>query len=91
MTDAAVIVSAVRTPIGEAGRSLSTVPAWDLGILVAKEAIRRAGIEATAFDDGPFGVIRRRGRIWSDLDHAHGREVAPPIIPKPCATSLIAR
>jgi len=40
-----VIVSAVRTPIGNFGGSLRTVPAYDLGALVLDEAARRAKLE----------------------------------------------
>ena len=39
-----VIASACRTPIGKFGGTLSNVPAADLGALVIKEAIARAGI-----------------------------------------------
>lgn len=40
----AVIVSAVRTPLGNFNGSLSSIPATELGAIVIKEAIRRAGI-----------------------------------------------
>jgi len=43
---AVVIVSAVRTPIGNFGGSLRTVPAYDLGALVLDEVVRRAKLEA---------------------------------------------
>jgi acetyl-CoA C-acetyltransferase len=46
----AVIVSAVRTPIGNFGGSLRTVPAYDLGALVLNEVIRRANLEAGKVD-----------------------------------------
>ena len=39
-----VIVSACRTPIGKMGGALSSVAAVQLGAIVIKEAIRRAGI-----------------------------------------------
>ena len=42
----AVIVSAVRTPIGNFGGSLRTVPAYDLAALVLNEAIKRAKLES---------------------------------------------
>lgn len=38
------IMSAVRTPIGNFGGSLRSVPAYDLAALVLNEAIKRAGI-----------------------------------------------
>ena len=40
-----VIVSAVRTAIGSFGGGLKDVPAVDLGALVIKEAVRRAGVK----------------------------------------------
>ncbi len=46
----AVIVSAVRTPIGNFGGSLRTVPAYDLGALILNEVIRRANLEAGKVD-----------------------------------------
>ena len=41
-----VIVSAVRTPLGSFGGSLSTIGATDLGGMVIKEALNRAGVSA---------------------------------------------
>ena len=41
----AVIVSAVRTPMGSFGGSLKNVPTRTLGAPVIKEAIKRAGIK----------------------------------------------
>lgn len=40
-----VIVSAARTPIGNFGGSLRTVPAYDLAALVLNEVIRRTALE----------------------------------------------
>ena len=39
------IVSAVRTPVGNFGGSLRTVPAYDLGALVLDEVVKRAKLE----------------------------------------------
>ena len=44
------IVSAVRTPIGNFGGSLRTVPAYDLAALVLNEVIRRTNLEASSID-----------------------------------------
>ncbi|MGH2793170.1 MAG: thiolase family protein [Actinomycetota bacterium] len=93
MSDAAVIISAVRTPIGEAGRSLSTVPAWDLGILVAKEAVRRAGVDPASFDDVIFGeTIGGGGNIGRFVGLASGipAEVPGMTVIRACATGLEA-
>jgi len=40
-----VIASAVRTPIGNFGGSLRTLPAYDLAALVLNEVIKRANLE----------------------------------------------
>ena len=40
-----VLAGACRTAIGTMGGALSTVPAADLGSIVIKEAIKRAGIK----------------------------------------------
>jgi acetyl-CoA C-acetyltransferase len=45
-----VIVSAVRTPVGNFGGSLRAVPAYDLAALVLNEAAKRADIEPSSVD-----------------------------------------
>jgi len=42
------IVSAVRTPVGNFGGSLRTVPAYDLGALVLGEVVKRAKLEPSS-------------------------------------------
>ena len=44
------IVSAVRTPIGNFGGSLRTVPAYDLAAIVLNEAARRADVKPESVD-----------------------------------------
>ncbi len=93
MTDDAVIISAVRTAIGEAGRSLATVPAWELGTLVAKEAIARAGIDPAVFDDVIFGeTIGGGGGVGRYVGLAAGVPVEVPglSVIRACATGLEA-
>lgn len=53
----AVIVSAVRTPVGRARGVLASVPAADLGALAIKEAIKRARIEPSEIEDVFFGNL----------------------------------
>jgi acetyl-CoA C-acetyltransferase len=53
----AVIVSAVRTPFGSFGGSLSKIGATDLGALVIKEAVIRSGIEKTLVDECIMGMV----------------------------------
>ena len=52
----AVIVSAVRTPVGRGGKgSLNTTRPDDLAALVMNEAVRRAGIDAALIEDVYMG------------------------------------
>ncbi|MFD0704261.1 acetyl-CoA C-acetyltransferase [Alloscardovia venturai] len=52
-----VIVSAVRTPIGKFGGSLSSLTAVQLGTCAAKAAIERAGISPDTIDQAIFGNV----------------------------------
>jgi acetyl-CoA acetyltransferase family protein len=53
----AVIVSAVRTPIGRARGTLSSVPAADLGAMAIREAVKRAQIDPSEIEDLFFGNL----------------------------------
>ena len=53
----AVIVSAVRTPLGSFNGSLAGIGATDLGALVIEEATRRAGIEKTDVNEVIMGQV----------------------------------
>ena len=53
----AVIVSAVRTPLGGFNGSLGNLGATRLGALVIEEAVRRAGIAKTAVDEVIMGQV----------------------------------
>ena len=55
------IVSAVRTPIANFGGSLKGFSAAQLGELVGREAIRRAGLMPEQIDEGIFGSARQAG------------------------------
>jgi acetyl-CoA C-acetyltransferase len=52
-----VIVSAVRTPLGSFGGTLSTTGATTLGALVIEEAVRRAGITKDVVDEAIMGQV----------------------------------
>lgn len=56
-----VIASAVRTAVGTYGGSFKNVPAVDLGAVVVKEAIKRAGIKADQVDELIFGNVLQAG------------------------------
>ncbi|MCR4441973.1 MAG: acetyl-CoA C-acetyltransferase [Peptococcaceae bacterium] len=56
-----VILSAVRTPIGSFGGSLAGVSAVELGSLVIKEALARAGATPEMVDEVIMGCILQAG------------------------------
>jgi acetyl-CoA C-acetyltransferase len=56
-----VIVSAVRTPIGSFGGALKDVSAADLGALVIKEAVNRAGIKPELVEEILMGNVIQAG------------------------------
>ncbi len=58
----AVIVSAVRTPIGRFGGGLSEVSAVDLGAVVVEEAVKRAGVEPAQVDEVIMGNVLMAGQ-----------------------------
>jgi acetyl-CoA C-acetyltransferase len=53
----AVIVSAVRTPLGSFNGSLAGIGATDLGALVIEEAIKRAGIDNSVVNEVLMGQV----------------------------------
>ena len=57
----AVILSAVRTPIGRYGGALSDVRPDDLAALVIKEAVGRAGVDPAEIEDVYFGAANQAG------------------------------
>jgi len=52
-----VIVSAVRTPLGSFGGTLSTTGATTLGALVIEEAVRRAGVAKEDVNEAIMGQV----------------------------------
>ena len=57
----AVIISAVRTPIGRYMGALKEVPAYDLAALVLNEAIKRARLDPAHVDDVILGQSYQSG------------------------------
>ncbi|SFN10188.1 thiolase family protein [Thermodesulforhabdus norvegica] len=57
----AVIVSAVRTPVGRYLGSLRSVEAYDLAALVLKEAVARAGLSPDQVDEVVMGQSYQNG------------------------------
>lgn len=62
MTRKVVIASAVRTPVGSNGGALKSLTAVDLGEIVAKEAIKRAGIKPEDIDETVLGCVLQAGQ-----------------------------
>ncbi|HEV8589780.1 MAG TPA: thiolase family protein [Pyrinomonadaceae bacterium] len=58
---AVFLTGAVRTPIGRFGGSLKDWSAADLGVVVAKEALRRANISPDKIEDSIWGCARQAG------------------------------
>ena len=57
-----VIVSAVRTAIGSFGGSLKDIPAAELGSIVIKEAVNRAGIKPELVEEVVMGNVIQAGQ-----------------------------
>ncbi|MBL0385362.1 acetyl-CoA C-acetyltransferase [Tumebacillus sp. ITR2] len=56
-----VIVSSARTPFGKFGGSLSSLTATDLGGIVIKEALSRAGVSGETVDEVIMGMVLQGG------------------------------
>jgi acetyl-CoA C-acetyltransferase len=67
----AVILSAVRLPTGRFQGALSPFTAPELGALVVREAVRRAGLEADAVDECILGNV-----VSAGLGQAPARQAA---------------
>lgn len=92
-----VIVSAVRTPFGNFGGGLKEFSATDLGGMVIREAVRRAGLvgQETTIDNVFMGQVVQAGagQIPSrQATHKAGLPVSVPseTVNKVCASSLRA-
>jgi len=66
----AVIVEAVRTPIGRRGGKLSPVRPDDLMALTLKELLRRAGVSADKVDDVIVGCVTQTGEQGMNIGRA---------------------
>ncbi|MFD1451216.1 MULTISPECIES: thiolase family protein [Oceanobacillus] len=63
----AVIVEAVRTPIGKRNGFLSEIRAEELAAAPLKELIRRANLDATLIDDVIMGCVTQTGEQAVDI------------------------
>ena len=62
MSRKVVLAGACRTAIGTMGGSLSTTPAAELGAIVIKEALNRAGVAPEAVDQVYMGCVIQAGQ-----------------------------
>lgn len=76
-----VIVSAVRTPIGAFGGALAQIPAAELGAIVVKEAIKRAGITPEQVDEVIMGNVLQGGQGQNPARQAAIKAGVPHEVP----------
>ncbi|RWK49184.1 acetyl-CoA C-acetyltransferase [Mesorhizobium sp.] len=57
MSAAIVVASAARTPVGSFNRAFATTPAHELGAMVIKELLSRAGVEPAEVDEVILGQV----------------------------------
>ncbi len=90
-----VIVSAVRTPTGKFLGGLKELPATDLGAMVVREVVRRAGIDPNAVQECIMGNVVSAGLGQAPARQAAlrgglGDHVAAMTINKVCGSGLKA-
>src|ERR1051326_3954513 len=61
VSETVYILSAVRTPIGKFGGGLASLTAADMGVVAAKAALERAGVDAKQVGETIFGNARQAG------------------------------
>jgi len=90
-----VIAGAVRTPFGRFGGTLAALTAPELGALVVREAVRRAGIDPAAVDECIMGNVVAAGEGQNParqaaLNGGLHEHVAAMTINKVCGSGLKA-
>ena len=91
----AVIVSGVRLPVGSYGGSLKDISAIDMGAMVVKEAVKRAGIRPGDVDEvimGQVGQIAENGFIARAVSLKAGmpKETTAYSVNRQCGSGLQA-
>jgi acetyl-CoA C-acetyltransferase len=89
------ILSAVRTPIGKFGGSLASMSAPDMGVVAAKAAMERAGVQPQQIEETIFGNARQAGGGPNPARQILIRSGIPQEVPaytvnKACASGLKA-
>ena len=87
------ILSAVRTPIGKFGGSLAPLSAADMGVVAAKAALERAGVQPQQIEETIFGNARQAGGGPNPARQISIRSGVPQEVPaytvnKACASGL---
>jgi acetyl-CoA C-acetyltransferase len=77
----AVILSACRTPIGSFGGVFKDLSASDLGAVVIREAIRRAGVDAGDLGDVIMGCVLQAGAGMNVARQAAIKAGVPVAVP----------
>lgn len=90
-----VIVSGVRLPVGSFGGSLKTVSAIDMGAMVVKEAVKRAGIAPEEVDEciiGQVGEVAENGFVARAISLKAGlpKETCAYSVNRQCGSGLQA-
>ena len=90
-----VIVSAVRLPVGSFGGSLKTIRAIDMGAMVVKEAVKRAGLKGEQVDEvivGQVGQVAENGFVARAISLAAGlpEETTAYSVNRQCGSGLQA-
>ncbi len=91
--DNVYILSAVRTPIGKFGGSLASQTAADLGVVAAKAALERAGVQPQQIEETIFGNARQAGGGPNPARQISVRSGVPQEVPaytinKACASGM---
>ncbi len=76
----AVIVSAVRTPIGRFQGTLSPLSAPELGAVAIKAAVERAGIDPSTIDEVLMGCVVQAGQGQAPARQASIKAGIPPTV-----------
>jgi len=75
-----VIISAVRTPVGKLLGALKTFKATDLGAMVVREAVKRAGVKPEDVDEVIMGCVIQAGLGQNPARQAALRGGLPPSV-----------
>src|SRR5881396_4425260 len=76
----AVIISAVRTPVGKILGALKSFKATDLGAIVVREAVKRAGVKPEEVDEVIMGCVVQAGLGQNPARQAALRGGLPPSV-----------